>query len=413
MMTVRSPMAPYVQFELKAADLFEQRRDFQAAFRHLERAHVLSQNWTLQHVLVHWRMFVWGVRRHDWREIAGQAFRIVGAAAKTGFGLVPRGNTGGANVSPFRAMPIPEDLVAVLAKAPKPSRARFLAFVVLKFAVWAIWAALSSADAQPHQNVRTAFVDGHRVAFRVIGSGHPAVVMISGLGDGMASFDEVAAELGKSRTVIVYDRAGYGGSERGKGPRDAAAAERELSGVLAQSGVAGPFVLSGHSLGGLFAEYYAAKHPEQVAGLILEESRPADFTRRCDASVRWAMCVPPAWLAWLLPQGGRDEVAALSSVMDEVEGVTPMRNKPVLVLSRANKSTNEHSFDAVWAEAQSDLAARYPGSLHLTAESGGHYLHHDLRDWFIASVQAFLSETVPSKATRVEVDGLLDDASQR
>jgi pimeloyl-ACP methyl ester carboxylesterase len=229
----------------------------------------------------------------------------------------------------------------------------------------------------------------------------------------MASFDEVAAELGKSRTVIVYDRAGYGGSERGKGPRDAAAAERELSGVLAQSGVAGPFVLSGHSLGGLFAEYYAAKHPEQVAGLILEESRPADFTRRCDASVRWAMCVPPAWLAWLLPQGGRDEVAALSSVMDEVEGVTPMRNKPVLVLSRANKSTNEHSFDAVWAEAQSDLAARYPGSLHLTAESGGHYLHHDLRDWFIASVQAFLSETVPSKATRVEVDGLLDDARQR
>ena len=107
--------------------------------------------------------------------------------------------------------------------------------------------------------------------FRVLGSGRPAVVMISGLGDGMATFDDVAAELAKTRMVIVYDRAGYGGSERANGPRDAVAAARELSGLLAQSGVAGPFVVSGHSLGGLFAEYYAATHPEQVAGLILED----------------------------------------------------------------------------------------------------------------------------------------------
>src|SRR4051812_4066246 len=130
MIAVRSPMAPYVQLELNAADRFENQRDFQAAFHHLERAHVLGQNWTWQHVRVHWRMFVWGVRRRDWREVAGQAFRIVGAATKTGFGLMPRGNTGGANVSPFRAMPIPEDLAAVLAKEPKPSRVRFFALLL-------------------------------------------------------------------------------------------------------------------------------------------------------------------------------------------------------------------------------------------------------------------------------------------
>ena len=389
MFTALSPMAPYVRLELKAAKTSETQRDFPAAFRHLERAHVLSQNWTLEHMLVHWRMLVWGVRRGDWREIVGQVFRILGAAAKTGFGLVPRGNTGGANVSPFRAMPIPEDLARLLAKAPKPSRIRFLAFVVLKFALWAF---LTGAGAPPQQDARTASVDGHHVAYRVIGSGRPAVVMISGLGDGMATFDDVAAELGQTRTVIVYDRAGYGGSERGTGARDAMAAERELSAVLAQSGVAGPYVLAGHSLGGLFAEYYAAKHPEQVAGLILEDSRPADFTRRCEEEVRRAMCAPPAWMAWFMAKGAHDEAAALASTTAQVEGAAPVQNKPVLVLSRASRNADEHSFDAVWAKAQAGLAARYPGSQHLTAASGGHYLHHDQREWFVASVQAFLNQ---------------------
>ena len=294
-------------------------------------------------------------------------------------------------MSPFRAMPIPGDLASVLAKEPKPSRIRFFAIVLLKFAVSAaLWAVVAASCAPRPQDARTAIVDGHRVAFRVIGSGRPAVVMISGLGDGMDTFDEVAAELGKTRTVIVYDRAGYGGSEHGTGPRDAAAVARELSGVLAQSGIAGPYVLSGHSLGGLFAEYYAAEHADQVAGLILEESRPADFTRRCNEVVRWAMCVPPSWLVLLMPKGARDEAAALSRVTYEVESSTPMKNKPVLVLSRATKRTGKHSFDTVWAEAQSGLAARYPGSRHLTRESG-HYLHREQRAWFVASVQEFLA----------------------
>jgi pimeloyl-ACP methyl ester carboxylesterase len=254
-----------------------------------------------------------------------------------------------------------------------------------------IWAAIALFGAQMLRDARTAVVDGHQLTFPILGNGHPAVVMISGLGDGMATFDDVAADLGKATTVIIYDRAGYGGSERASGPRDALAAERELSGLLAQSGVAGPFVLSGHSLGGLFAEYYAAKHPEQVAGLILEDSRPADFTRRCMASIGDG-CLPPPWTVWFIPQGARDEAAAFASVMDQVEGLAPMQGKPVLVLSQPNKDADQNSFGALWTKAQSDLAARYPGSRHLIAKSGGHYLHYDQREWFVASVQAFLGE---------------------
>jgi pimeloyl-ACP methyl ester carboxylesterase len=85
-----------------------------------------------------------------------------------------------------------------------------------------------------------AQVDGRRVAYRVLGSGAPVVVMISGMGDGMGSFEDVAVELSKSATVIIYDRAGYGRSTAAPGPRDARAADRELSGLLAHARVPGP-----------------------------------------------------------------------------------------------------------------------------------------------------------------------------
>jgi pimeloyl-ACP methyl ester carboxylesterase len=388
MTTSRGHSAPYVQMELEAADDLVRRGDSAAAFRHLERAHILGQNSTCQHVRVHWRMLLWAIKQRNVRAIAGQLFRMVGAATKTAFGLVLRGNTGGANVSPFRSMPLPEDLAVLLAKETKPSWLRLLPAVLL---ISLVLAAVTLSNTTTRPGERTVVADGHRVNLRVIGTGRPAIVMISGLGDGMATFDDVAAELGKTRTVIIYDRAGYGGSAAGSGPRDAVAAERELSGVLAQSGVAGPFVLSGHSLGGLFAEYYAAKHPDQIAGLILEESRPANFTRVCEAALRDGMCLPPAWMVRFMAKGARDEAAALGTVVDQVESVAALERKPVLVLSRPGKDTDKTSFDGLWAEAQAGLAARYPGSRHLTAPTGGHYVHHDQREWFLASVQSFLS----------------------
>lgn len=266
---------------------------------------------------------------------------------------------------------------------------RALAALLLLVLATAVGA--SAPRTVPEQG-RTVIVDGHRVAFRVVGSGRPGIVLISGLGDGMATFHDVAHELGKTHTVLMYDRAGYGGSERGNGPRDAIAAERELSGLLAQSGVTGPIVLLGHSLGGLFAEFYAAKHPDQVSGLILEDARPADFTYRCDLALGASKCRPPRWALWLMAKGGRDEASALDRTTAQIAESAPLRGKPVLVLSRASKPAANAPFDAFWSEAQANLAARYPDSLHLTAESAGHYIHLDERDWFFASVRAFLAD---------------------
>ena len=111
---------PFVSKELAVAEAAEQAGDVGSAFSHLEVAHVLGQASTREHVRVHWKMFVWGLRQGDAREILGQVFRIIGAATKTVFGLVPTGNTGGANISPFTPLPIEPELQTILDRASSP-----------------------------------------------------------------------------------------------------------------------------------------------------------------------------------------------------------------------------------------------------------------------------------------------------
>lgn len=105
---------PAIEKELEQARELEERGDLDAAFAHLERAHVLGQADTRWHVLIHKEMLRLGARRNDAREVAGQVLRIAGAATKTPLGIYPRGNTGGANISPIQPMPIPPDLQAIL-----------------------------------------------------------------------------------------------------------------------------------------------------------------------------------------------------------------------------------------------------------------------------------------------------------
>ncbi len=113
---------PYVDAELRDAEIAEAAGDAKTAFSHLERAHVLGQASTVQHVRVHWRMFLWGVHQQHLRECLGQLLRLCGAATKTAIGLVPSGNTGGANVSPFKSMQIPLELEQRIQQARTAAR---------------------------------------------------------------------------------------------------------------------------------------------------------------------------------------------------------------------------------------------------------------------------------------------------
>jgi hypothetical protein len=114
MPTFASLIKSSVQAELAASVQAESRGDFDTAYQHLERAHVLGQAVTALHVQVHWRMFRFAVRHRLGGEAAGQLWRIAAAAMFTAAGFVPEGNTGGTNVSGFRRLPVPDDLKQAL-----------------------------------------------------------------------------------------------------------------------------------------------------------------------------------------------------------------------------------------------------------------------------------------------------------
>lgn len=118
-MSFADNIRPFVDAELRAA-----REDAANGFAHLERAHVLGQASTREHVRVHWQMLLWAWRRRDVRESFGQVYRLVGAATKTFIGFVPMGNTGGSNVSPVKPMPVDPELAAIIEAARNGSRPR-------------------------------------------------------------------------------------------------------------------------------------------------------------------------------------------------------------------------------------------------------------------------------------------------
>ena len=95
--------------ELALARLALRCGNFDVSFEHLERAHVLAQRMTFEHVRIHWLMAVVGSHRRDHREVVGQFPRML-AALLFSTVWVPRGNTGRARVNAFKPMPIPENL---------------------------------------------------------------------------------------------------------------------------------------------------------------------------------------------------------------------------------------------------------------------------------------------------------------
>lgn len=113
----RETLRKHIANEIELADAALSAGDPAAAFHHLERAHVLGQGITYDHTRVHWRMLQIGWRTRNWQEVFGQLLRIAGASTKTPLGIYPTGNTGGANVYFFKAMPIPDDLQQILNQA--------------------------------------------------------------------------------------------------------------------------------------------------------------------------------------------------------------------------------------------------------------------------------------------------------
>jgi pimeloyl-ACP methyl ester carboxylesterase len=111
--------------------------------------------------------------------------------------------------------------------------------------------------------------DGRAVNLRCMGRGSPTVILESGFGADSTAWAGVQPDVARLTRVCAYDRAGYGHSDAGPAARDGAAIARDLDGALTAAGIKGPFVLVGHSAGGLYARLFAARRRADAAGLVL------------------------------------------------------------------------------------------------------------------------------------------------
>ena len=229
-------------------------------------------------------------------------------------------------------------------------------------------------------------VGGHRLHLYCTGSGSPTVVLEPGHGASSSDFAWITPAVARDTTVRVYDRAGRGWSDATDGPQDGAHIAADLHTLLERADIPGPYVLAGHSFGGLYVQSFAAQFPDQVAGMVLLDStapkprpRPASNTDPYNAIGRVAaLSAASAHLGagrllnpfsyTTLPPRSRDEARANPSTaghlasfveeygvantsMQQASALTSLDGKPLIVLT-----ADEGSNDPQWQAKQEHMA---------------------------------------------------------
>jgi pimeloyl-ACP methyl ester carboxylesterase len=270
--------------------------------------------------------------------------------------------------------------------------------------VGAIYQAIATERAERAHPPPGEMVDvgGHRLHINCVGQGSPTVVLDAALGAMSALWVRVQQEVSGTTRVCAYDRAGMGWSESGPEPRDAEQVTGELHALLEGAAIGqGPYVLVGHSYGGLYTQTYAARYPDETAGVVLvDSSHPEQFDRLPEGQENYEQAqrlyaVAPL-LARLgvvrlfdlspappeLPQQQRAQIAALNPSTRQVSTTaqefraTPqttaqtrnlrsLGDKPLAVVSAGEQPP-------AWLKLQDDLATLSPNSMHRVVEGATH-----------------------------------------
>jgi pimeloyl-ACP methyl ester carboxylesterase len=132
-------------------------------------------------------------------------------------------------------------------------------------------------------------VGGYRLHINCQGEGSPTAVIEAAGGDSSVSWDQVRQEVAKFTRVCTYDRAGLGWSERSPKPRTAPNVVEELHALLTNAGIEGPYVLVGHSIGGLYVRLYAHEYPDELVGMVLVDASHEEQLLRYPEAYRQAV----------------------------------------------------------------------------------------------------------------------------
>jgi pimeloyl-ACP methyl ester carboxylesterase len=235
-----------------------------------------------------------------------------------------------------------------------------------------------------------------------MGEGGPSVILDAASPGISADWVRVQQQVAKTTRVCAYDRAGMGWSESGPEPRDARQISSELHTLLDNAGVEGPYVLVGHSYGGLYARMYATRYPDETGGVVLvDSSHPEQFKRSPQGRAAYKQTRRLAAIYPLiarlgvirlfdlvpappdLPPQQREQIEAFNSSSRQISTVaeefraTPemtaqvrsagsLGGKPLAVVS-----ASEH-LPPGWPELQDELAALSSDSIHRVVEGADH-----------------------------------------
>ena len=198
----------------------------------------------------------------------------------------------------------------------------------------------------------------------------------AGLGDGKEAWKSVFAEVGKSTTVFAYDRGGHGTSTARSTDRSAKQIVAELRSLLQAAHVDPPFVLVGHSIGGLYVNLFARTYPMEIAGVVFVDARHEDFSERCKAA-RARMCGPPVFLMRLIGGGTLEEYKSAPASMQQVRDAGAFPPVPITVLTGTRRPLEGAAFTAAWLETHEEMSGMVTDGKHLICEHCGHDVHKD------------------------------------
>ena len=249
--------------------------------------------------------------------------------------------------------------------------------------------------------------------------GAPTVVFESSGLSSSTEWDKLLPEVGRTHHACAYDRAGMGWSDPVSGVRSASDFVEELRAVLASVGEKPPYVLVGHSAGGVLARAFQSAHPEEVAGLVLVDTATASVLDRwpkVSAKMRsnlqrgrWLAAVSALRLADPLHLGGRDAaltyrprtmlaadqlVAAAAAILPSLPPTLPV---PTVVLTHGRGGDwagpgvvgplDEAAIEYDWQGAQRELA-KGPKSSLVVADKSGHMIPTEEPERIVQAIES-------------------------